>query len=93
MINIPLYQSLAYASRTALGDSIVGIKPLKTRYDVIELDLTFLSINYKHWYWFEHSNSYHLHCTWLEGIKSCTKDTSHGSLKDDKLFQSIHGFG
>ena len=41
MIIIPLYQSLVHASRTTLGDSIVEIKPLKTRYGVTKLDLIF----------------------------------------------------
>ena len=44
------------------------------------MHLTFHLLITFHLYWFKHPNSYHLLCTWIGCIRSCTKDTSHGFL-------------
>ena len=31
-----------------------------------------------HWHWFDFTYPHHLHCTWLECIRSYIEDTSHG---------------
>ena len=60
---------------------IVGIYPLKARYDVTKLDMNFhFSIYCLHWYWFEHSNPYYLHYRWIWYIRNCTKYISYGFL-------------
>ena len=72
------------------SEEFVGIEPWKTWHDVTDWDSFINLFNYVSWFpinisfvligYLRIHNPYHLHCTWLRCIRSCTENLSHGFL-------------